>query len=103
MFLHTQLIIILALNPKRSPIKFTNHFQAFLLVQFQELTVQEKIAQLVVRMALIAQIMFTDQGTDMTMDILWDTDMDGDAVDVVTEAAMGMEAVMDTEVATVKL
>jgi hypothetical protein len=97
MFLHTQLIIILALNPKHNPIKFTNHFQAFLLVRFQELTVPEKIAPLVVRTALIAQIMFTDQDTDMTMDILWDTDMDGDAVDVVTEADM------DTEAATVKL
>ena len=103
MFLHTQLIIILALNPKHNPIKFTNHFQVFLLTRFQELTVPEQIAQLVVRTALIAQVIFTDQGMHMIMDTLWDTDMDGDAVDVVTEAAMGMEAVMDTEVATVKL
>jgi hypothetical protein len=81
------LIITLALNLKLSPIKFIDHFQAFLLVQFQELTVQEKIAQLVVRTGLIAQIMFMDQGMHMIMDTLWDTDMDGDAV---TEAEVVM-------------
>jgi hypothetical protein len=92
---HTQLIITLALNLKLSPIKFIDHFQAFLLTQLQGLTVLEQIAQLVVPTVLIVQIMFMDQGMHMIMDTLWDTDMDGDAV---TEAEVVMVMVMVTDV-----
>jgi Na+/pantothenate symporter len=80
------LIITLALNLKLNPIKFIDHFQAFLLTQLQGLTVLEQIAQLIV------QIMFMDQGMHMIMDTLWDMDMDGDAV---TEA--DTDTVMDVK------
>jgi hypothetical protein len=86
------LIITLALNLKLNPIKFIDHFQAFLLTQLQGLTVLEQIVQLVVRTGLIVQIMFMDQGMHMIMDTLWDTDMDGDAV---TEA--DTDTVMDVK------
>jgi hypothetical protein len=77
------------LNLKHNPTKFIHPFQEFRLVQSQELTVLEPIAQSVV---LIAKVMFTDQDMHMIMDFLWDMDTDGDVevegAVMVTEADM---------------
>jgi hypothetical protein len=77
------------LNLKHNLTKFIHPFQEFRLVQSQELTVLEPIAQSVV---LIAKVMFTDQDMHMIMDFLWDMDTDGDVevegAVMVTEADM---------------